>query len=56
MRQPGLLGDPGEPAGAFSSRLESVSTQGEVSRLYEMTGGRRAYLTVPLIVEAARAG
>ena len=30
--------------------------QGEVSRLSEMTGGRRASLTVPLIVEAARAG
>jgi glucokinase-like ROK family protein len=30
--------------------------QGEVSKLSEMTGGRRASLTVPLIVEAARAG
>jgi glucokinase-like ROK family protein len=30
--------------------------QGEASRLSEMTGGRRASLTVPLIVDAARAG
>jgi glucokinase-like ROK family protein len=30
--------------------------QGEVSRLSDMTGGRRASLTVPLIVDAARAG
>ena len=30
--------------------------QGEASRLSEMTGGRRAALTVPLIVDAARAG
>jgi glucokinase-like ROK family protein len=30
--------------------------QGEASRLYEMTGGSRASLTVPLIVDAARAG
>jgi len=30
--------------------------QGETSRLFEMTGGRRDSLTVPLIVDAARAG
>jgi glucokinase-like ROK family protein len=30
--------------------------QGEVSRLSEMTDGRRASLTVPLVVDAARAG
>ena len=30
--------------------------QGEISRLSEMTGGRREALTVPLVVEAARAG
>lgn len=30
--------------------------QGEVSRLSEMSGGSRASLTVPLIVDAARAG
>jgi glucokinase-like ROK family protein len=30
--------------------------QGETSRLFELTGGSRASLTVPLIVEAARAG
>jgi predicted NBD/HSP70 family sugar kinase len=30
--------------------------QGEASRLSEMTGGSRASLTVPLIVDAARAG
>jgi glucokinase-like ROK family protein len=30
--------------------------QGEASRLSELTGGRRASLTVPLIVDAARAG
>jgi predicted NBD/HSP70 family sugar kinase len=30
--------------------------QGEVSKLSELTGGRRDSLTVPLIVEAARAG
>jgi glucokinase-like ROK family protein len=30
--------------------------QGEASRLSEMAGGRRASLTVPLIVDAARAG
>jgi glucokinase-like ROK family protein len=30
--------------------------QGEASKLSELTGGRRASLTVPLIVDAARAG